>query len=248
MPSMDGKLEELVKKLQEAAGANLVSVILYGSAARGDYRETYSDLNVLCTMGSLGAEELRRVAPAVKWWCTEKREPAPLFFSSEELQRSSDIFPIELLDMQESHRVLYGSDVVAGISVPMNLHRLQVERDLRVILLKLRRHFLHETKNQKELARVFAKSAAGMLTLLRHTLIAFDEKPPAGAREVFARIATITGADAKAFEAAVEYRETGKLRGDVFAIYGAYLQALETAIRALDQQIPKREWRRAGTT
>ena len=66
MPSMDGKLEELVKKLQEAAGANLVSVILYGSAARGDYRETYSDLNVLCTMGSLGAEELRRVAPVGK--------------------------------------------------------------------------------------------------------------------------------------------------------------------------------------
>jgi hypothetical protein len=245
---MDGKLEELVKKLQEAAGANLQSVILYGSAARGDYRETHSDLNVLCTMGSLGAEELDRVAPVVKWWCTKNREPAPLFFSSGELQQSSDIFPIELLDMQESHRVVYGSDVVAGISVPMNLHRVQVERDLRIILLKLRQHFLHEAKNQTELARVFAKSMAGILTLLRHTLIAFDEKPPAGAREVFARIGAITGADAKAFEAAVEYRQTRKLRGDIFAMYGAYLRALENVIRALDQQIPKREWRRAGTT
>jgi hypothetical protein len=245
---MDGKLEELVKKLQEAAGANLESVILYGSAARGDYHETYSDLNVLCTMGSLNGEELARVAPVVKWWCAENREPAPLFFSPEELQQSSDIFPIELLDMQESHRVLYGPDVVAGISVPMNLHRLQVERDLRIILLKLRQRFLHEAKNQKELADVFAKSVSGMLTLLRHTLIAFDEKPPAGARELFARIAAVTGADARAFEAAVEYRQTRKHRGDIFAIYGAYLQALENVIRALDQQVPKREWRRAGTT
>jgi hypothetical protein len=138
--------------------------------------------------------------------------------------------------------------VVAGISVPMNLHRVQVERDLRIILLKLRRHFLYEAKNQKELAGVYAKSVSGMITLLRHTLIAFDEKPPAGTRELFARIAAITGADASAFEAAVEYRETRKLRGDVFAIYGAYLQALENVIRALDQQIPKREWWRAGTT
>jgi hypothetical protein len=245
---VNGKLEELVKKMQEAAGVNLESVILYGSAARGDYRETYSDLNVLCAMGSLGAEELARVAPVVKWWCTEKREPAPLFFSREELQQSSDIFPIELLDMQESHRVLYGPDVVAGISVPMNLHRVQVERDLRIILLKLRQHFLHRAKNQKELAGVFAKSVCGVLTLLRHTLIAFDEKPPAGARELFARIAAITGADATAFEAVMEYRETRKVRGDVFAVYGAYLRALENVIRALDQQIPKREWRRVGTT
>jgi hypothetical protein len=245
---MDGKLEELIKKLREAAGANLESVILYGSASRGDYRETYSDLNVLCTMSSLGVKELARVAPVVKWWCTEKKEPAPLFFSPEELQHSSDIFPIELLDMQESHRVLYGSDVVAGISVPMNLHRVQVERDLRIILLKLRQHFLHQAKNRKELAAVFAKSVSGMLTLLRHTLIAFDEKPPAGARELFARIAAITGADASAFEAALEYQETRKVRGDVFAVYGAYLQALQNVIRALDQHIPKREWRRAGTT
>ena len=243
---MDGKLKELVKKLQEAVGANLESVILYGSAARGDYHEAHSDINVLCTMRSLGVDDLARVAPVVKWWCTENKEPAPLFFTPEELRQSSDVFAIELLDMQESHRVLYGPDVVAGISVPMNLHRVQVERDLRVLLLKLRQHFLHEPKNAKELAGVFAKSVSGMLTLLRHTLLAFDEKPPAGAREVIARIAAITGADASAFQAAVEHRETRKLKSDIFAAYGAYLQALEKVIRALDQQVPKKEWRRAG--
>jgi hypothetical protein len=244
---MDGKLKELVEKLQEAAGANLESVTLYGSAARGDYHEAHSDLNVLCTMRSLGVEELALVAPVVKWWCKDHREPAPLFFTPEELGQSSDVFAIELLDMQESHRVLYGPDVVTGISVPMNLHRVQVERDLRLMLLKLRQHFLHEAKNQKELAGIFAKSVSGMLTLLRHTLIAFGEKPQAETRELFARIAAITSASAGALEAAVEYRDTRKLRGDIFALYGAYLQALEKVVRALDQQVPKGQWQRVGT-
>ena len=244
---MDATLNELVRKLQEASGPNLKSVILYGSAARGDYREAHSDLNVLCTMESLGADDLARVAAVVRWWCAEKNEPAPLFFTPEELQRSSDVFAIELLDMQASHRVLFGPDVVAGIPVPMNLHRVEVERDLRLLLLKLRQHFLRHAKNQKELAGVFAKSVSGMLTLLRHTLIAFDETPPAATPELFARIATVTGADAAAFEAAMDHRDTRKSKDDIFAVYNAYLHALENVIRALDRQVPKKEWQRAGT-
>lgn len=35
--STDAKLRELVNRLKEVAAANLESVILYGSAARGDF-------------------------------------------------------------------------------------------------------------------------------------------------------------------------------------------------------------------
>ena len=41
-----GKLQELVNQLQEACGANLVSVVLYGSAAREDFTPA-SDLDFL---------------------------------------------------------------------------------------------------------------------------------------------------------------------------------------------------------
>ena len=45
-----GKLQELVNQLQEACGANLVSVVLYGSAAREDFHEQYSDVNLLAVL------------------------------------------------------------------------------------------------------------------------------------------------------------------------------------------------------
>ncbi len=176
-------------------------------------------------------------------------QPAPLFFAAEELRQSADVFAIELLDMQQSHRVLYGSDAIAGITVPMNLHRVQVEHELRTLLLKLRQHFLHEAGNQQELGAVLAKSFSSTLTLLRHTLIAFQEQPANAPADVFARVAALTAASAPAFEAVQRLREAKSLDRDaVLPVYDGYLAALEKVTAALDHHLPKGQWQRAGKT
>src|SRR5882762_5761845 len=249
MSDVHEALKNLVERLHDAARENLESIILYGSAARGDFHEAHSDLNILCILRSLRAAELSRITPAVKWWTTTQRQPAPLFFASEELRQSADVFTIELLDMQQSHRVLYGSDVVAAIHVPMNLHRVQVEHELRTLLLKLRQHFLHEAGNQQELGAVLAKSFSSTLTLLRHTLIAFQEQLPNAPADVFARVAALTAASAPAFEAVQRLREAKSLGRDaVLPVYDGYLAALEKVTVALDQHLPKGQWQRAGKT
>jgi len=50
---MEGKLTELVSRLKEAAGKNLESVVLYGSAARSDFHPGISDLNVCARWSQL---------------------------------------------------------------------------------------------------------------------------------------------------------------------------------------------------
>ncbi len=244
MLSKDAKLAELVKRLKEFAATNLDSVLLFGSAARGDFREQHSDLNVVCNLHSLGVEELGRLAGTVKWWCVEQKEPAPLFFTREELREAADVFAIEILDMKQGRRVLFGEDVVAGIDVPMNLHRVQIEHDLRTILLKLRQHYLRAPGNASELAPVLRKSFSGVLTLLRHTVIAFGEAAPVHAHEMVSRAAALTGADKSAFEAMLKLRDSGEFHGDIVPAYGAYLKALEKVLHALDHHFPKREWQR----
>jgi predicted nucleotidyltransferase len=246
MLSTEAKLTDLVSRMKEFAGENLESVILYGSAARGDFKEGHSDLNVLCVLRSVAARELTRVTPVVRWWSKDHNEPAPLFFTAEELRQSADVFSIELLDMQKSRRVLYGADVVAGVPVPMNLHRVQVEHDLRTLLLKLRQHFLLSGQEENDLRTAAAKSSSSVLALLRHTLIAFDEEPPATAQEVFARIAALTGADAEAFTAAFQLRDRHAHTDDIVRAYGQYLNALAGVVSALDKRVPKQEWQRAG--
>ncbi len=244
MLSTETKLAELVKRLKEFAAANLESVILFGSAARGDFREGHSDLNVACILHSLNVEELGRLAHVVRWWCVEQKEPAPLFFTRDELKHAADVFAIEILDMKHGRRVLYGADVVAEIEVPMNLHRVQIEHDLRTTLLKLRQHYLRAPGNSKELAPVLRKSFSGVLTLLRHVVIAFGEEPPVAAHDIVARAASLTSSDMAAFGPLQKLRETGEFHGEIVPVYGAYLKALEKTVDTLEHHFPKREWRR----
>lgn len=246
MLSTQAKLTDLVSRMKELAAENLESMILYGSAARGDFKEGHSDLNVLSVLRSVAARELTRVSPVVHWWCKDQKEPAPLFFTAEELRTSADVFSIELLDMQQSRRVLFGADVIAGIDVPMNLHRVQVEHDLRTLLLRLRQHLLVTGQKESELSVAAAKSSSSALALLRHTLIAFEEEPPASAQEVFARIASLTGAEAEAFATVYQLREGHAHADDIVRTYGQYLNALSVVISAIDKQVPKQEWHRAG--
>ncbi len=75
----------------------------------------------------------------------------------EELRESADVFAIEMLDIQGAHKTLHGEDVVAGIEVPMNLHRVEVEHDLRTTLLRLRNHLLLTNDGDEELKLVMAQ-------------------------------------------------------------------------------------------
>jgi hypothetical protein len=146
--------------------------------------------------------------------------------------------------MKHGRRVLYGADVVAKIEVPMNLHRLQIEHDLRTTLLKLRQHYLRAPGDAKELAPILRKSFSGVLTLLRHVVIAFGEEPPVAAHDIVARAAALTGSNTAAFGPLLKLRETGEFHGEIVPVYGAYLKAVEKTLDALEHHFPKREWRR----
>ncbi|HKV25123.1 MAG TPA: nucleotidyltransferase domain-containing protein [Candidatus Acidoferrum sp.] len=248
MLSTEAKLSDLLSRMKEFAGDNLESLILYGSAARGDFKEGHSDLNVLCVLRSLSASELTRIAPVVHWWCHDQHEPSPLFFTADELRSAADVFPIELLDMRESRRVLFGADLIASISIPMNLHRIEVEHDLRTLLLKLRQIFLLHGHKDAELHAAIAKSSSSALALLRHALLAFDEKPSASAAEVFARIAALAGIDSNSFTAAFQLRAAYTHSNDIRHIYEQYVNALAVVLSTLDKLAPKHQWQRTGQT
>jgi predicted nucleotidyltransferase len=237
------KTAELVRRLKEFAGDNLESVILYGSAARADYQPSHSDVNVLCILKSVDTLELARIAPAVTWWCNDQHEPPPLFFRLDELRESADVFAIEILDMQESHRVLYGKDPIADIKVPMNLHRVQVEHELRTMLVRLRRHFLRAAANERELKEVCARSASSLRVLMRHVLIALGEQPSPNLHELLARVSQLTGADSGALETAGAWRSEAPADNTARRC-GNYMQAIACVIQALEKRAPKREWQR----
>ena len=231
------ELNQLVEKLKAAAGANLKAVVLYGSAAAGEFQRKYSDLNVLCVVERLGAAEMDQLNPAVTWW-VRRRQPPPMVFTLEELRRSADVFAIELLDIQASHRVLYGEDVFAGMEIPMKLHRVQVERELRTQLVRLREHYLATPRNAKKLLRLMTASVSTFATLFRHALITLGEQAPQPKRAVVDRLASVLGFDAAAFHTVLDVREGKKREKEVDAAptFRAYLEGVVRVVEEVDRR------------
>jgi predicted nucleotidyltransferase len=207
---IDHKLDELVQKLKAAAADNLKSVILYGSAATEEFHTKRSDLNILCLVGQADAAHLEALHGAVEWWIRRGQRP-PLVFTLDELRRSADIFTIELLDMKSRHRILYGENVLAEISVPLRYHSVQVERELRTDWLRLRQAILAAPKKSKVYLELMVSSFSAFAALFRHALIALGEAPAETKREAIDRIAKFAGADPAGFQTILSLRE-GKLR------------------------------------
>src|SRR6187551_1379921 len=130
--------EELVTALHEEMGANLQSVVLYGSAAAGDFVPGLSGHDVLIIADRLGASELAALSKTLRSW-ERSGNPLPQLFTLQELADAADVFPIELLDMQQSRRVLFGFDPLADLKIDMGHYRGQLERELKVRLQLLRR-------------------------------------------------------------------------------------------------------------
>ncbi len=167
---MPGQLDPLVEKLQKALGSDLVSVVLYGSAAAGDHNEKYSDYNVLCVLTEVAPAQLAATETVFRWW-RQQGNPAPLLLTEHEVRTSTDCFAIEFHDIKDHHRILFGADVVSSLVVDRCFYRAQVEHDLRAKLLRLRTKASGILSDKDVLLRLLADSISTFSVLFRHALI-----------------------------------------------------------------------------
>jgi hypothetical protein len=232
----DKKIAEFVSKLRDGAKDNLVSVILFGSAVAGDFHPEYSNVNLFCVLRDSSYAALQALAPAVKWWDAQK-QPPPLFMTRDEIERSADVFTIEMLDMQQHHRMIFGEDVVQKLSLPAKLHREQVEYELREKLALLRQHLLLAWGNDSRLWEVLLRSVSSFATLFRHVLIVLGDEAPVGKRESVQALARKIGFDATGFLQVMDVRErkSNRKQLDVAGVFERYLGAIEKATAAVEQ-------------
>ncbi len=232
------QIKEFISRLRAASGTNLQSVILYGSAANGEFHPEFSNLNLLCILRASSFATLTALAPAVEWW-TRQKQHAPLVLTREELERSTDVFSIELLDMQQRHRVLFGDDVLSGLHIPTHLHRAQLEYELREKLILLRARLLLAANNKKQLWELLLGSLSTFTTLFRHGLIALGDTPPKAKREAIQALAGRIPFDPSAFMQLLDIRErkAEAKQFEVADVFTRYLAAVQEVTAAVDKML-----------
>jgi hypothetical protein len=220
-------VETFAGEVAAALGGRLVTLLLYGSTARGTPVRGRSAMNTLLICDAVDEELFAGIEPAVRAW-TRAGHPAPLIFTEREWRESTDAFPIEYEDMREAHRVLAGRDPWQGISVRREDLRRQLESELLGKLVRLRQAYAAFRSDPKRLTEVVVGSAAGFFTMLRSVLRLSGRAAPAAPDAVVREAAALVGFAPTALDDLVAHvRGEGRLalgRRDPRA--AAYLAAL----------------------
>ena len=233
---MEKLLSQLVQKLQKAYGDRLISVVLYGSAACGDYQPKFSDINVLCVLEAIALRELAACEEISRWW-RERASSALLLMTEREVSESADCFAVEFTGIQRIHRLLYGKDVVSSLTIGRQYYRAQVERELRAKLLRLRQKAAGMMSRPDLLRRMLLDSVSTFCVLFGHALALRGVDAPPTRRQVIALAREHFQIDAAPFEKLLDVRE-GRIQArdaEPVALLGACLQGVGAVIARMER-------------
>jgi hypothetical protein len=210
--------------LAEQLGEALRSLVVYGSAAGPDFDPERSDVNLAAVLEPLTFAHLERVA---QWWSVWRRQrvAAPLLLSRRDLEHSRDVYPLETLDIQASHRTLAGTELFTNIAVTPEHVRAECEREATGKLLRLRALYLELAGSTRDVQTLMLDSRKTFLHVVRGLLYLRGERwlrDPGAAVAAFERhfaqpLPVLAGLGAAAREGPIAPR---------FAAYLAEVEAL----------------------
>ncbi|MEW6333829.1 MAG: hypothetical protein AB1558_06140 [Thermodesulfobacteriota bacterium] len=217
--------EEITDAYQRIFGADLLSIILFGSGAGEDYLPGTSDINFLVTLTDPGIERIEGALETVARW--RKRSVAvPLFMTLAHLAGSQDTYPIELLNMKRHYRVVFGRDVLAELAFDRPHIRLQLERELRGKLLHLRSGYLETEGSAAKIRELITRSLTAFISLFCAILYLRGVEIPQGNRDIIRAAGEAFGIEHDVFLTCEEIRRKADHvgRSDITAVFLAYLK------------------------
>ncbi|MBN2378589.1 hypothetical protein JXM67_02145 [candidate division WOR-3 bacterium] len=230
------KLSGYLKNLVAKIGDGLESIVVYGSASSGEFDPKRSNINLVIVVDKLNLELLHRVQPLVKRGA-RKGIVAPLFLTHEHMNTSSDVFPIEFLDMSDFHKVILGKDPFAKLKIGTENLRLECEEKLKGSLINLRQSYLEIADQRGPMMNLVASSIIGVVSIFRGLIRLAGKKAPASKKEVIAKTAELYPVPPNNFSFALEIKLTAPrmTREEMDAFFAAYIRDLEELALYVDR-------------
>ena len=227
--------QEIIDDYKEAFGDDLRGIILYGSATGESYIPGKSDINFMILLSEEGIENLDRAFKTVAKW--RKRKVAiPLFLTRNYVETSLDVYPIEYLNFQYNHILVYGEDILKDLAFNPDFVRLQCEREIKGKLLLLREAFLETSGKKRVLNEVISQSIPAFIAIFEALLFLQGREPIQGNREIIRSTCELFDMDAALFEKLIDIKEQ-KLKPDeatLNALFKSYLSEVRKLSKLVD--------------
>jgi len=221
------------RPLQDSLGSGIVSLYLYGSAVDGSFRSGKSDLNLFLVTKPLSAAGLRALAKAWPGDHAGSHRINLVLLSDDQIARAHDAFSLELTEIRSRGRLIAGKDVLAGSASPREALRLHVERDLRVLGVRLRRVYLGAKGDKHALASTLVGAAGSLLACARGVL-ALTGADGATPQAALMRVAEWAGIEPKPWLEAWRMRREPEVPDAVETLYVDFLDATDRLLAKID--------------
>jgi len=174
-PQIRETLKDFIDKLQAALGNNLQSITVVGSSLTDDFKSGQSDINTVLVLGKQNLSSLNAIASLAKPM-SKKKLSAPLLMSASYIERSRDVFGVEFLDLQLTHLTVFGEDPFASLTIDKKDVRLQCERELKAMLIRLRQGYIAAAGNRNLVRDILIATVKSLAPTLRAMLWLKDIK------------------------------------------------------------------------
>ncbi len=162
-------LTRYVEQIQQNWSADLGALILFGSAARGDFIVGRSNINLLLVVKKMSADLMQRAGLLHKEW-GKHQFIAPLLMTEEDLVRSRSFFPLEFLQMTQIHTLLAGQDPFNEQQIDTTQLAWQSEQELMANVLRLRQRFIEGEGRNEAIQALLMLSISAVLPSIRGLL------------------------------------------------------------------------------
>lgn len=180
-------VDSLVEAARTAFGAELRSVVLYGSAAEGRLRAT-SDVNLLFILRRFDARTAGEFREPFRFAHAAANVTA-MFALDTELADAGEAFANKFADIARRHVVLFGEDLIPALDIPRDALVRRLRQVLLNLTMRLRETYVERSLREEQSARAVA-DATGPLRTAAATMLELEERTglaPKEALEVVVR-------------------------------------------------------------
>ncbi len=231
-----GPLQNLVQQLQLRLRENLRSVTVVGSALTDDFQPGVSDINTVVLLDRHDTPSLNSIASLAKS-LNKQRLSAPLLMTPSYIERSRDVFGVEFLDFQLTHETILGEDPFASIHVEKPDVRLQCERELKAMLVRLRQGYVAAAGDKGLVRDILISTAKGLAPVARAMLWLDEEERPRVMDAALQKAGARFNIDLTAVVAAEQWRYMNPrlTQAEIENTFAAILNAVDRLTTTIDE-------------
>jgi len=182
-PRIQQPVGELAQMLCKLASDNLKGLVVFGAALGDSFDPTRMRTQSVAVLDHVDLAMLNELrAKGVKFG--KMGLLAPLIMTPRYIDESRDVFPVDLLEIQQRHVVVFGHDNFQDLSFHRPDVRLQCERELKRALIQLRQGMLAAAHRDKVLIDLCLAAAEHVARILRAVLWLKGKDSPASMHQV----------------------------------------------------------------